>query len=213
MFLITAHPRSGTGFTWFSLDSAGVAVGNEHFEQGTGPQPDPANERPVLGVVSWRHVALMPDRFDTVLHQVRHPLKVLSSAQTLKASTFELFFRYIGRPSMMAPLQLVLKKWHWAGERQLGRWAMFTWLRWNELIETRVAVAKRFQIEHIAEEWPQICRLLQVDQRPFPDRIPTDHHSRKSRYRQLTTQDLFRLEPRLAEGIVAKAAAYGYDMG
>ena len=213
MFLITAHPRSGTGFTWAALDSAGVAVGNEHFEQGTGPQPDPANERPVLGVVSWRHVALMPDRFDTVLHQVRHPLKVISSAQTLKANTFKLFFHHIGRPSIFTPFQMVLKKWHRAGERQLGRWAMFTWLRWNELIETRVSVAKRFQIEHVVEEWPQICRLLKVEPRSFPERLPTDHHSRKARYRQLTTQDLFRLDPDLAQAIVAKAIAYGYDMG
>lgn len=188
MFLITGFPRSGTGYASSVLRSAGIDAGHEVLGDD--------------GVVSWPHffgggaLSWMGEvesvAFDVILHQVRDPLKVIASAQTLKDESFEYMFDRLGyRPR---------------GKSRL-RWAMWAWLEINEAIE-KVA-SFRYRVEDFSESWPEICRQIGVDQvPPFPKDVSKNTNARP--HDDLTWEALRRCDRRLYRRIRAKADKYGY---
>jgi 2-polyprenyl-3-methyl-5-hydroxy-6-metoxy-1,4-benzoquinol methylase len=118
--MITAHPRSGTMYIAHLLQASGVDMRHEQLGKD--------------GIVSWQHICNNEYKVDcdTVIHQVRHPLKVIAStAYTLSSPAFPFIFDCIGQPPNPHPLAV----------------AMWTWIEWNKLIEKRAKC--RFRIEDV----------------------------------------------------------------
>ena len=185
--LITGHGRSGTGYTTQLLQAVGLDVGHEAIG--------------LDGAVSWPHIAdgelswvgrVDSSDFDRVIHQVRHPLKVVSSAQTMRDESFEYMFRHIGHPG---------------GSRGL-RWYMWAWLYWNEYVE-RFA-SWRFQVEQIDEAWSGICVDFGLSPDTLMSDVPGDANSRE--HGQYTWGDLKAEDEALFRAILAKARDYGYQI-
>ena len=77
--LITGSGRSGTGYIATVLNQLGVRCGHEGWWNPTGLQ-----ESDLAADASWCALAMEPWRFaGTVVHQVRHPLDVISSLAKL----------------------------------------------------------------------------------------------------------------------------------
>ena len=185
--LITGHGRSGTGYITKLLQSAGLDVGHEAIGFD--------------GAVSWPHIAdgeiswigrVDSSDFDRVIHQVRHPLKVISSAQTMRDESFEYMFRHIGHPG---------------GGRGL-RWYMWSWLYWNEVAEQ--FASWRYQVESISEAWPGLCAEFGLSiETPIPE-VQENENSRN--HGQYTWGDLKAEDEDLFRAILAKARDYGYQI-
>lgn len=207
MFLITGHPRSGTGYMHKALSECGLAVGDEGYPaEALGRQPCD-----VTGVVSWRHVALAPDAFDVVIHQVRDPLKVISSAQTLKGHGLRLMFQHIPPLEQALFWRLLDSALGLRRRTDTIRRCMHTWLRWNERIERHPKLAHRFRIEDVRQAWSALADFLPLAGRPFPAAVPTDHHSRRDKYEFLGWRSLRNADPVLWAEVRTKAREYGYD--
>ncbi len=87
VFLITGCPRSGTGYALEVLRSVGYRMGEEDYK----------DKKRLDGVVSWKHIALMLEKFDSIFHQVREPLWVISSMTTMAEVNYKFMERYVGR--------------------------------------------------------------------------------------------------------------------
>lgn len=191
MFLITAFPRSGTQYSSNVLNAIGIDAPHQRIGSD--------------GVVSWFHAAgggklsfageIEPyDHFDVILHQTRHPLKAIASAQTLIDESYEFIFSKVGHPG---------------GTRSL-RWAMWAWLKWNELIES--ITNQRFRIEDIETDCLKILDQIgfaYTEKFNFPN-IPKFINTRV--HDVLTWKDLFDADPELAGKISEKAVQYGYKL-
>ena len=127
-------------------------------------------------------------RFGIVLHQVRHPLDVISSLETAIPASW----------------------WHWQQaltgvSKESEHAAARFWLRWNELCEESGADLV-YRIEDIGEVWPQLSRLIFGEERPLPP-VRTDYGRLRRRNRKAVTwKDLGPWE----EPVRKKAAEYGY---
>jgi len=221
LVLVTGCGRSGTRYTTFVLRRLGLDVGHERVGRH--------------GVAAWT-LAVDADavpwgqsprslRFDVVLHQVRHPLAVVSSARSFKAESW----RFVCRHVPCSPDDPVVVR------------AAAYWYHWNVAAERRADLT--FRVEAIRDALPRICSLLGVDaDESVLDRVPTDVNTRrKGRLFHLTEEALERLQletmphvrtwverpadeqvpdvswddiraldPVLCDRIVAKARAYGY---
>ena len=174
---ICAAARSATLYTTEVLKSLGYKIGHEAVEED--------------GSVGY-HLAII--RPKNCFHQVRHPLKQISSMVTHKAWGFmEDVINIPGRGL---------------------RGCMTYWLEWNELIE-EVAVW-RYQVEQLPLIWNQFLYRIEHKTVPFPD-IPKDTNSckiasfyEKQSYKSLTWADLFDENIELAQKIKNKAESYGY---
>ncbi len=208
MFLVTGHPRSGTTYTRAVFSEAGISVGGEH--DALAESPSRSND--IEGVVAWPQVGLCPDRFDPIIHQVRNPVDVISSAQTLTNGAFRLMFRQTAAPRRWHTLLRPRRLFPFITRRLAAKWAMHTWLEWNRLIERQNRVIYRYKVEDIKQEWPGILELLRLDKKPFPEVVSRDTNTRKGRFSRLTTDDLFKLDTSLATAIVEQASRYGYQL-
>lgn len=163
--LVTAVPRSGTHFTAEKLNALGIRVRHE----GLGPD----------GSVSWLYAhdesagrpypinnpqPLVDQTFCVILHQVRHPLRVISS--NMKAQERNLNSDNMAWLSATEPRICESPGGHSSGSGQLFRGsncsevpslvrAARLWLYWNQHIET-VANA-RFRVEDTSSR--DICRF------------------------------------------------------
>jgi len=190
MILVTGYPRSGTGYAAKLLNGAGVGVGHETVKED--------------GAVSWLHIAsgsvpwlegeIETTEWSKVIHLVRCPLDVLSSAQTLSDAAFDYMFRFLGE--------------HPGGERGL-RWYMWTFLKWTALIE-----AERdyyFRVEDLKD--PAVLKiLLSITGGTLPDLFvlpPTNVNSRA--HPHYTWLDLELADPELSKEILELTAKYGYS--
>ena len=206
MFLVTGFPRSATNYTKALLREIGLEIRGEQF----GRIRDISKENEPDGVVSWQHINLFKDRFTTVLHQVRHPLKVISSSQTLLNNTFRRIFKATGAPWSWS-YQLHLRKLALVSDEKIIYWTMRSWLRWNELIERDQRTALRFRIENIENRWEEISELIGVENKETPE-IRKDVNTRKSRYEKLRWDDLYAVSRKLTNEIIKKAEKYGYEI-
>lgn len=191
MFLITAFPRSGTQY----ISQLFAAIGHDVPHEKPGQHSD--------GVVSWFHAAdggFLPfageivslKSFNPILHQTRHPLKAIASAQTLKDDSYQFMFRKIGHPG---------------GDRSI-RWGMWCWLKWNELIERFADY--QYRIEDIEKELPIICQKAGIDQPKYFPEIQKFANTRP--HDILTWKDLRSKDHCLAGLIKEKAYKYGYQL-
>lgn len=194
MLLITGTGRSGTHYTSRLMRELGYDIPHERIGKG--------------GTASWKHIVsgrfayigknraavnICSEGFTTILHQVRHPLKVIASMQTFGDSTWSFMAQHI---------QLDLK----APKVKRG---MQAWVGWNQLIEKRAHW--RFKIETLHESFDEFCLHAGIPPCQMP-RIPVEaKDSRTKRYHPLTWHDLVKSDPVLAEQIRLLAMGYGYD--
>jgi hypothetical protein len=166
--------RSGTQYISKILHNIGLNVGHEY--QG----PD--------GSVGY-HLAII--RPDNCLHQVRNPLKQISS--NVAHGSWGFIDQVIDLPNLGL----------------LG--CMQYWLMWNEICED--FCVWRYQIESLPEVWDEF--LERIGHRPceLPD-VPTDTNTQRKNgdFKQYTWQDLFAEDKGLTEKIVKMAKKYGYDV-
>lgn len=161
-FLITGCPRSGTKYTAKLLTSAGIPTGHEKVYRPRGPFPWKLD-----GEVSWAAVPYLKELKWTgtpVIHQVRHPLKVIASL--MQRGTF----------TSKGQKQWASIATDWMGKVVDGKdplWvASYFWLVWNLEVEKWAEDTFRIEDEpHLlvneaawasGEEWPNIDKALAV---------------------------------------------------
>jgi hypothetical protein len=223
LVLVTGCGRSGTRYTTFVLRRLGLDVGHERLGRD--------------GVASW---TLAVDggggpwgpsqsdiKFDVVLHQVRHPLRVMSSVMTFREESWRFICGRIPCP----PTDPLLLR------------AAAYWCYWNAEAERRAALT--FRVEDMATVLAGICAQLGVAVNPSVlDRVPTDVNTRRkgrlfhlaeealermrlepspwARARlartgagtvpEISWDDLRALDPELCDLVMERASGYGYDV-
>lgn len=205
MILITGHPRSGTKYTATLLQAAGKNYGHEVLGED--------------GTVSWLHiskggkVSWLPEEIDgfsfgesvdkraaveeqskweKIIHLVRNPLDVISSAQTLSDEAFEYMFASLKDSP--------------GGERSL-RWYMWTWLKWNESIEK--VSEYRFKVEDLSIESEVLYKFLKLTGSKVPQQFPSKNVNARP-HNNYTWLDLEIADKELCEAVKCKAREYGY---
>ena len=159
LVLITGCGRSGTTYISNVLRKAGLGVKHERVgSHGTASWYFAVNDTaPVLPHEKHKRHANGETRgdfcFEVVLHQVRHPLKVIASAKEILHSKDWLFIaKHIGVHPGLPPLNRGMRYWLW----------------WNAKV-ARMMPEHTYRIEDIEAEWPTICRLLGMPAQPLPD--------------------------------------------
>jgi len=189
--LITGHPRSATMYTHKLLQTLGY---NSKFEK-----------RNINGfTVSWKHILTgefekpCPEtniicQFDKIIHQVRHPLKVIASSTSL----WTMSMHYLRKVAKL-PDEIKNKK-------NTIRNCMYTWVAWNKLIESKASW--RYKIEdlsNILKEWCKQLEIHQMDSIPHIGKVNTRNHI------LLTWDDLFAIDINKAKEVRELAIKYGY---
>jgi hypothetical protein len=187
--LITGCGRSGTAYSSRLLGELGADVLHETMG--------------LDGIASWL-LAVDADsapwgpvrsqfHYRTVLHQVRHPLAAIASAQTFQPESWEYIATHIPC-GLEEPLLLrCAKYWHY----------------WN--LEAERIAAWTYRLEELPAVFDRFCQAT----RCLPDRscleaVSTAANSRKAQYREIGWGELARLDPRLTDKIKEQAARYGY---
>lgn len=194
MFLVTGTPRSGTHYTSAVLKEIGLKVRHEELDED--------------GTVSWKHIGsgffnvaerkrtteISDPGFTHVIHQVRHPLKSISSMQTLRACSWDFMARHV-KIDLKASLPIK---------------SMQAWVGWNGLIEERAQW--RFRIEDIPDVFGELLERLGQKPCPLPNLDRQTRESRSDRYPSLTWENLLHTDSDLATGVASLAVRYGYDV-
>lgn len=194
MILITGTPRCGTHYTAALLQSLGLRVLHESVDAD--------------GAVSWKHlcegVFIVSERnrisqicdpgFKTIIHQVRNPLKSISSMQTLRECTWSFLARHIDL-DMDAPVAVR---------------GMQCWVGWNMLAETKAEW--RYRIEDIKSVFPEFLQHLKLPTQPIPKLGHEKRESRVERFTDLTWGNLVHADEALAQRTAELARKYGYDV-
>lgn len=133
--LVTGCGRSGTKYTAELLQKLGMDV--RHEEMGAD------------GIATWCMAVDSEDspwgggrrgiRFGAILHQVRHPLRVIPSLTTFTAPSWNYIAKYIPCPAE-EPIVLRAAKY---------------WYYWNE--EAEKVATWRYRIEAIENVFPEFC--------------------------------------------------------
>jgi hypothetical protein len=177
--LISAHPRSGTLYTTKLLNHLNIKVRHEKGGED--------------GTVSWKHITYSEKKnYDIILHQTRHPLKVISSAIIFKNFNFKYMFKFIGKPPKNDKLTFL----------------MWTWLKWNKYIGRKANW--RYKIEDIKIIFPEFCKQIGLPPSTTIPSISTKIHSRK--HPDLTWNDLCENNKTLCRKVAKLAEKYGYEV-
>jgi len=193
MLLITGCGRSGTHYTARLLQEMGLDVPHERVGKD--------------GAASWKHIVsgnfvyvgknreaeIDSSGFDRILHQVRHPLKVIASMQTFSDSTWTYMAKSIDLDLKAKPVKR----------------AMQAWVRWNQLVETKAQW--RFQIEQLGEQFEEFCQHAGLPVRAIPHVPHEAKDSRTARFKPVTWNDIAKIDAALAEDVRQLALRYGYE--
>ena len=213
--LITGCGRSGTLYAAKLWQSLGLDIRHER------PVP-PNGVMGADGVASWFMGAEDPKppsgpsildyAFDVVIHQVRHPLKVIASMAQFILQYGRHAPGYIERHVPHIKLSLEERN-HLDFKQQLILKASRYWYYWNLMVEAKAS--KIVRIENLNEELPGLCDLVGVVYRPgVLDDVPKDINAR--RYNgldepwEITWGDIKRLDPEIYKSIKHLAVSYGY---
>lgn len=175
---VAACARSGTVYTTEVLRKLGYKIGHEKSETD--------------GSVGYHLVVIKPKN---CFHQVRHPLKQISSMHDHQSWGF---------------MNQVIET---HGRGLLG--CMQYWLKWNELIEE--FAVWRYQLERFKEIWPEFLDRIGHKFEPLP-KVPRDTNSREmslacqcKEFSDFKWADLFGCNRELAYKIRGKSIYYGYE--
>lgn len=192
MLLVTGCGRSGTHYTSELLKRLGLDVPHERVGRNGAASWKHIVSGTFVYVGKRREVEIDSRGFTRVLHQVRHPLKVISSMQTFSASTWQFMAKFIELDLAAPPV----------------RRAMQAWVGWNRLIEPRARW--RFQIEQLAAQFDRFCTEAGVPVQPLPEVPPAAKDSRTDRFAAVGWEDLAALDAGWAEAVRELALEYGY---
>jgi hypothetical protein len=174
---VCAAARSATVYISKVLRELGYDIGHEIV--GTD------------GSVGYHLAVIKPDN---CFHQVRHPLKQISSMMVHKA------WGFIERVIDVNIFTL--------------KGCMEYWLKWNLLCED--FCVWRYQIEQFPDVWEDFLKRIDHKYEPLPD-VPKDtnssrkgNHLEKTNYKKFTWDDLFECDRQLAQAIYDKHIEYGY---
>lgn len=198
-FLITACPRSGTKYTAELLTAAGIPTGHERVYNPTGPHPWRKT-----GEVSWAavpHLADIVAQGIPILHQVRHPLKVIASMMAKKLFERPGGWRDIATDFLWGGVIDTNANPLWA--------ASYMWLKWNEEIEKYTY--KRYRIEDMSaallvDVWMDYTEKDSISLDALQT-TPRDINHSKGRVKSLEWPDL---PADLVEPIREMSSRYGY---
>lgn len=193
--LVTGCGRSGTQFTWKILNSLGIDVGHEVMREN--------------GTVDWTAVSWEAEKlnqFDLILHQVRHPLKVIASWHEVSES----------HPAGEWAWSFLYQVLRLQKEMPLLEKLMVYWLQWN--LRAEKFVSKTYQVEKFMQEVPEIITKtfeLPPDAWERIEIPPENTHTTSDRetYRKdLQWGHLEEVNSHLAFLIKSLARRYGYDV-
>ena len=213
--LITGCGRSGTLYSARVWQSLGLDIRHER------PVP-PNGVMGTDGAASWYMAADDPKppsgpstldyTFDVIIHQVRHPLKVIASMAQFILQHGKRAPGYIERhvpDVILSPEeqnQLDFKS-------QLILKASRYWYHWNLMAAAKAD--KTVSVENLKKELPDLCDLVGVPYRSGTlDGVPKDINARRFHVPdepwQVTWATIKRLDRELYKSIRQLAAAYGY---
>jgi hypothetical protein len=184
--LILGHPRSGTLYTSVVLRTLGLQV--QHEREGA--------EGSVTGQFWYGDWKL--ENYDTIIHQVRNPLKVIASCTKMRLRNPKVITHLASiSGSTLTPAQRKNKVLRY----------MVTWLGFVNWVDS--ICAWRYRVEDMSTAFPKLCEEFGLSPTtplpPIPDNINhLDHMT-------LTYNDLRKLDKSLAEQIYAKACEYNYE--
>jgi hypothetical protein len=182
--LILAYPRSGTRYIQKVAEAHGLKFGHEGREDCTD------------GMVSYKHLD-KTDEFDIVLHQVRHPLSVISSSLAI---VYDDVFRN---------MEAVTGRKFRSRNRIIK--LMETWLVFNDMAEKVACLTYRIEdFESIYYAWGRDMQLEEIHSQP-PLHINKNINS--ARHPNLSWNDLRYISAEVAEQIYEKSQLYGYKNG
>lgn len=186
MFLITGFGASGTKYTATIFQKLGYDVGHE--KEGKD------------GVVSWKHLT-KHEKYGIILHQVRHPLRVIGSAVTGMPRNLNRIIDDFCKHDMPRPV--FKNKLHQT---------MFAYVYWN----AKAAKVSKFtyRIEEFDTKYRDVFKAVGLD---VPDRLPhvsksINSHSHKDTYMNLLWDDLYAVDVSLTTDIRDMSLLYGYEI-
>jgi len=193
---VTGCGSSGTAYISAVLRTCGLDV--PHEKMGAD------------GIASWLLAPGTPDTlpgFDDfparpiVLHQVRHPLRAVSTFQRTDGKHWDYIYRHM--PTITPDMPLI--------ER-----CMRYWVEWNDMA---AGLAEwTYRVETVCEwaNWKRFCLTLQrhglVDKRHLALGVPVNVNSKPKPgwYRELSWADLVAADGALARVIMGMGRKYGY---
>ncbi len=213
--LVTGCGRSGTLYASLVWRAVGLDVRHEMPVAPNGVMG-------ADGIASWYMAVDDPEppygpsaggyAFDLVIHQVRHPLKVIPSvAQFVLRNPPSR--RYIERNCPGSRLS-------WSDrlrgrKRALLLEAARYWYHWNLLAAVKAGGGEMVQVERLIEELPRLCDRLGVVCAPgaagtVSTAANARHHYVEEEPWSLTWGDLEELDPSLCAKVRDLARSYGY---
>lgn len=182
--LVTGCPRSGTRYTAAMFCRHGVRIGHERvYAHGTS---------------DWR-LAPVAHRAKISIHQVRDPLKVIASLQTIKAASMQLAAKFVeldAEDTKSKPYSLIT--------------CAKMWLHWTELAQENCEFWHR--VENIQQAWPKLQRII-PSLLPWQNDLVLDdwEYNRRDNDHVAAWDDILSLG-KLGEMIRRKARFYGYKV-
>lgn len=213
--LITGCGRSGTFYSTEVWRALGLDI---RHERPVGVHGKMGGD----GASSWLMAADDPNppfgpsavdyEFDIVIHQVRHPLKVIASAAQFILAKGEFAPEYIERNA--PETQINFDEQILSEKQQLLLQAARYWYYWNLLVEGKEEIT--VPIEQLPEKLPGLCELVGIEyQKDVLENIaPNINHRHLYLNEELWTVDweeLKSLDSDLTDEIQNLAASYGYD--
>jgi hypothetical protein len=213
--LITGCGRSGTFYSTEVWRQLGLDIRHERPFAHHGKMGED-------GAASWLMAVNDPNppfgpsaadyEFDVVIHQVRHPLKVIASVAQFILAKGQFAKDYIERNApqiRIAKEELLLNK-----EQQFVLQAARYWYYWNLISQQKATVT--VQVEKLSKEIPELCELMSVEyQATKLDDLPPKINGRQYYLNEelwtVDWMDLEGLDLDLTEKIRNLAADYGYD--
>ena len=203
---IAAHGRSGTRYMSKLLGTLALDIGHEMFGKD--------------GLVSWIHVgkgevnntlcAGIGTKYDVVLHQVRHPLRVISGSCLTQPAYADFAWKNMNAKE---GLTLYAPGTDSRNPSVIEFWTR-SWVKWNRKISEDFNPVYRYQVEQIAQSWAGIAEAIGSISTKLPEGIrdvPLDDHSWVSAYGEpLTWGELDAASSYWTDEARSLAEEYGY---
>lgn len=198
-FVVAQTGRSGSGYTALKLTKLGIPTGHEDVFN-----PVMTQRTDLVGDSSWMATPYLGEFSGKVIHQVRHPAKVIRSWVVASPPHFlSPFHPYGGFRAKYSP---------WAAEA-IGpayhvtlEWAARHYIEWNRMIEPHAIY--RFQIEN--PDWLEITEAIGLPctteggavDKEYNKHVPPGHGVKREALPKLSCFD----------ELNSIATEYGYDL-
>lgn len=191
-FLVMAHHRSGTLYTSIAFEGIGLHVSHEKDEDHIKKQFD--IDTYYDGVVSgvFKNAAYDLDKYDVILHQVRHPLDVISSSYYVGGRIANDNIKKFG-DGVIPSISLV---------KHMKSWLVFT--------DMADGVANyTYQLENIQKEFGYICNNVLGIEKSVKFRSMMQKYNFR-RHPVFAWRDLEHFDREMTNRVREKAEKYGY---